>query len=123
MQLDILKSQPHMDWHGLVHALVMEDLLLILWALTTTVSQDLIVLHGFLWSTLMIHCGMDKVVMDLSVHAVIFQTCLGSAGNFLSQLLMTWRFASVVMELLRTLPLTLFNSTFNEHDNVVCEQE
>ena len=79
MQLDMLKSQTQVDWHGLVHALVMEDLLLILWALTTTVSQDLIVFHGFLWSTLMTRCGMDKVVMDLSVHAVILQTSLGSA--------------------------------------------
>ena len=43
-------------------ALVVENLLS--WALTTTVRQDLTVLHGcLLLSILMIHCGMDKIAM------------------------------------------------------------
>ena len=69
-----------------------------------------------MFSTLMIHCGMDKVVVDLNVHALILQTFHGSARCFLSQLLMTWRFAFVGMSIvtLRILPLTLFNSTFSE---------
>ena len=94
MQLGYLKSQPQMDCHSPVHALVMDYLLLILWALTTTVSQD--VFHGsLLGSTLMTDCGMDKIVVDWSVPAVILQTSHGSARSFLSQLLMTCRFASV----------------------------
>ena len=62
------------------------------------------------------HCGMDKIVVDLSVHAVIHQTSLGSARSFLSQLLTTWSSASVGMRTLATriLPLTLFNSTYSE---------
>ena len=50
-------------------------------------------------STLMTHCGMDKIVVDLRAHAVIPQTSRGSARSFLSQLLMTWRFASVGINL------------------------
>ena len=38
-----------------------------LWVLTTTVSQDLMLLHGGMLSILMTHCGMVKVVMDLNI--------------------------------------------------------
>ena len=64
----------------------------------------------------MTHCGMDKIAMDVSTHAVIPQTSHGSARSFLSQLLITWRFVSVGMSLapMRILPLTLFNSTYSE---------
>ena len=41
-----------------------------------------------LFSTLLIHCGMDNIVMDLSVHAVVLQTSRGSARSFLGQVLM-----------------------------------
>ena len=72
--------------------------------------------HGVIFSTLMTHCGMDKIAMDMRLHAVILQISLGSVGNFLSQLLTTWSFASVEthLYLMRILPLTLFNSTFSE---------
>ena len=72
--------------------------------------------------TLTTHCGMDKIAMDLSVHAVIPQASHGSARCFLSQLLTTWSFTSVGMRIstLRILPLTLFNSTFNKCDNACC---
>ena len=94
----------------------LEDLLQILWALTITVSQDLIVLGYPLRSTLMTCCGMDKVVTDLRAHAVISQTSRGSARSFLSQLLMNWRFASVGIQdsVMKISPLTLFNSTYND---------
>ena len=65
--------------HLPVHALVVEHHLLILWALTTTVSLELTLAHGIMFSTLMTHCGMGKVVMDLGIHAVIPQTSRGSA--------------------------------------------
>ena len=52
-----------------------------------------------LFSTLMTHCGMDKIAMDLSVHAVILQTSRGSARTFLSQLLMIWSSVSVGINL------------------------
>ena len=113
-QLDCMKmkhSQPP------VHAPVKENLLLLLWALTTTVSQDITVLHGsLLFSTLMTHCGMDKIATDLSVHAVILQTSHGSARSFLSRLLMIWSSACVVMSLalMKILQLTLLNSTYSE---------
>ena len=114
MQLDYMKILEHLP----AHALVMENLLLLSWALTTTVSQDLTVLHGNpLFSTLMIHCGMDKIAMNSRAHAVIPQTSHGFARSFLSQLLTTWRFVSVGMSLapiMRILPLTLFNSTYSE---------
>ena len=100
-----------------VHAVVVDNLLLTLWTLTTTVSQELVLVDGnMVFSTLVTHCGMDKVVMDLRGHAVILQTSRGSAKSFLSQLLMTWKFASVGMRFstMRILPLTLFNSTFSE---------
>ena len=113
MQLDTMETK---FTHPVVHALVVEHHPLPLWALTTTVSLQLTLVHGILLSTLMTHCGMDKVVVDLSVPAVILQTSRGSARSFLSQLLMTWRFASVGMKESygRILPLTLFNSTSNE---------
>ena len=69
--------------------MVVEHLLQVLWALTTTVRQQLVLVTGKLFSTLMTHCGMDKIAMDLSVHAVIHQTSHGSARCFLSQLLTT----------------------------------
>ena len=57
MQLDYMKMKQEMD-HLSARALVGEHLLLLSWALTTTVSQDLTVLHGgLLLSTLMTHCG------------------------------------------------------------------
>ena len=62
---------------------------LVLSALTTTVRQHFIFLHTVMSSTMNTHCGMDKIVKDLSVHAVIPQTSRGSARNFLSQLLTT----------------------------------
>ena len=94
MQLGYLKTT-HNIHQAPVHALVVEDLLLNLWALTTTVSQDLTLLHGnLLLFILIIHCGMEKIVVDLRAHAVILQTSRGSARNFLSQLLTTWSFAS-----------------------------
>ena len=88
----------------LVHALVMEILLLFLWVLTITVSQHLIAVqvtfHGsLLGSTLMTLYGMDKIVVDLSEHVVIHQTFCGSVRSFLSQLLTTWSFASVGINL------------------------
>ena len=84
MLLDYGKTK---QTHPPVHALVVDNLLLILWVLTTTVRQLLTVLHGTpLFSTLMTHCGMDKIVADLSAHDVIPQTSRGSARNFLSQL-------------------------------------
>ena len=84
----------------LVHALVMEILLLISWLPTTTVSQHLtavqVTFHGnLLGSTLITHYEMDKIVVDLSIHPVIHQTFCGSVRSFLSQLLTTWNFASV----------------------------
>ena len=59
---------------------------------------------------------MDKVVVDLNIHAVILQVSRGSARNFLSQLMTTWSFASVGIKfyLMKILPLTLFNSTSSE---------
>ena len=51
--------------------------------------------RSLLFSTIMAHCGMDKIAMDLSVHAVILQTSRGSARSFLSQLLMIWSSVSV----------------------------
>ena len=84
--------------HLPARALVVENLLLS-WALTTTVSQDLTVLHGcLLLSILMIHCGMDEIAMYLGVHAVIPQTSHGSARSFLSQLFggsCLWRSISI----------------------------
>ena len=97
MQLGYLKTT-HTIQQAPVHALVVEDLLLNLWALTTTVSQELALLHGnLLFFILKTHCGMDKIVVDLSEHVVIFQTFRGSARSFLSQLLTTWSFASVAI--------------------------
>ena len=56
--------------------MVVEHLLQVLWALTTTVRQQLVLVAGdLLFSTLMTHFRMDKVVVDLSVHAVYVQTC------------------------------------------------
>ena len=110
MQLDIMLTHP------LVHALAVEYLPLLLWALTTTVKQDITLFYGSLFSTLMTHCGMDKIAVDLSVHAVILQTFRGSARTFLSQLLMTWSFASVGMNLapMKMFPLILSNSTYSD---------
>ena len=68
-----------------VHAVV-EHLPLVLWALTTTVSQDTLILRVVL--PLMTHCGMDEIVVELSERAVTPQTFRGSARSFLSQLLM-----------------------------------
>ena len=108
----------------------MEYLLQVLWAPTTTVNQVLSMVHipihgSLLGSTLTTHCGMDKIVVDVSIPAVIPQISRGSAINFLSRLLMTWRFASVQIKLIwmRALPLTLFSSTFSESDNVMCHYE
>ena len=81
--LDMMETEPT---RPLVHALVVEHHPLPLWALTTTVSLELTLVHGLI---LMTHCGMDKIAMDLSVPAVIPQTSRGSARSFLSQLLMT----------------------------------
>ena len=51
---------------SIVHAMVVEHLLQVLWALTTTVRQQLVLVAGnLLFSTLMTHFGMDKVVVDL----------------------------------------------------------
>ena len=61
MQLDYMKMEQRELEHLPAHALVVKNLLLLSWALTTTVSQDLTVLHGVLFSTLMTHCGMDKI--------------------------------------------------------------
>ena len=104
-----------------VHAPVTDILLLILWDLTTTVSQHLtaaqVTFHGILlFSTLMTHCGMDKIVVELSVHAVIPQTSHGSTRSFLSQLQMTWSFVSVEINLqeMRMTPLILFNFSYSE---------
>ena len=85
-------------------------------AFVGSVSQDSTFIHGITFSTLMTHCGMDKIVIDLSVHAVIPQTSRGSARTFLSQLLTTWRFVSVQIKLnrMRMSPLILFNSTYSE---------
>ena len=98
-----------------VHAEVMYPLLA-LWALTITVSQELILLDGVLFSTLMIHCGMDRTV-DMKVHAVIPQTSHGFARSFLNQLMTLWSFVSVgiILAAMRILPLTLFNSTFSDN--------
>ena len=94
-QLDYLKTQQYIKATS-VHVLVVEHLLLLLLALTTTVSQHLVVLRGtLLFSTLMTHCGMDKIAMDLSVHAVILQISHGSARSFLGQLLTIWNSVSV----------------------------
>ena len=109
-----------------VHALVVENLLLVLWVLTTTVSQHLTVVqftfHGnLLGSTLMTHCGMDKIVVDLSEHVVIPQTSHVSVRSFLKQLLTTWSFESVGINLylMKILLLTLFNFTYSElYDNI-----
>ena len=123
MQLDYLKTQ---QTYPPVRALVVEHLLQVLWALTTTVSQHIVVLCGtLLFSTIMTHCGMDKIVMDLSVHAVILQTSRGSARSFLSQLLMTWNSVSVWMSLvtpMKIFPLTLLNSTYSEPCDIYCVQ-
>ena len=102
--------------HPTVVPAVVAHHLLLLWALTTTVSLDLTLIHGVTFSTLMTHCGMDKIVVDLSIHAVITQTFPGSARNFLSQLQMTWSSASVGIKLngMRISPSTLFNSTYSE---------
>ena len=84
---------------------------------TTTVSQHLKVLRRtLLFSTIMTHCGIDKIALDLNVHAVILQTSHGFARTFLSQLLMTWSFVSVGMSLapMKMFPLTLLNSTYSE---------
>ena len=59
MQLDYMKMKQELE-HLPARALVVENLFLLSWALTTTMSQDLTVLHGGLFSTLMTHCGMDK---------------------------------------------------------------
>ena len=63
--------------------------LLLLWALTTTVSLDSTLIHGITFSTLTTHCGMDKTAVNLSVPAVILQIFHGSARSFRSQLQMT----------------------------------
>ena len=55
--------------------------------------------HPLLFSTLLAHCGMEKIVADLNMHAVIPQTSHGSARSFLSQLLTTWSSASVGINL------------------------
>ena len=111
MQLEYTRMKQEME-HLPARALVVENLLLLSWDLTTTVSQDLTVLHGGLLSTLITHCGMDEIAMDLRAHAVIHQTSHGSARSFLNQLLTTWRFVPVGMSLapMRILPLILFNS-------------
>ena len=98
------------------HAPVMEILLRVLWALTTTVSQKLVLASGNPPSTLTTHCGMDMTAVDLSVPVVITQTSHGSARSFLSQLQMTWSFVSVEINLqqMRMTPLILFNSTYSE---------
>ena len=101
-----------------VHAVVM-CLLLALWALTITVSRELMLLDGVIFSTLMIHCGMDRTA-DMKVHAVIPQASHGFARSFLNQLMTPWSFASVGIFLaaMRILPLTLFNSTFSDNCNL-----
>ena len=93
---------------------VVERLLLVLWALTTTVSQDTPILRMVL--PLMTHCGMDKIAVELSVHAVTPQTSHGSVRSFLSQLLMTWSavFVGMSVVLMRISPLTLLNSMYSE---------
>ena len=120
-QLDYLNTHSVHFQMPPVHAPVMEILLLILWALTTTVSQHLtaaqVTIHGFLFfSTPTTHYGMDKTAVDLSVPVVITQTSHGSARSFLSQLQMTWSSASVEINLqqMRMTPLVLFNSTYSE---------
>ena len=72
-------------YQPIVHAMVVEYLLQVLWTLTTTVRQQLVLVAGsLLFSTLMTYFGMDKIVVELSVHAVILQTFRGSAKSFLS---------------------------------------
>ena len=95
------------------------DLLLALWALTITVSQELILLDGVIFFTLMIHCGMDRTA-DMKVHAVIPQASHGFARSFLNQLMTPWSFESVgiLHAAMRILPLTLFNSTFSDNSNL-----
>ena len=75
--------------HLPVHAVVVDNLLLTLWALTTTVKQHLTEVQSSLLFSQMTHCGMDKIAMILNVHAVILQISHGSARRFLSQLLTT----------------------------------
>ena len=76
MQLHFLETKLI---HPLVHVLLLEHHPLLFWALTSIVSLELTLVHGSMFSTLMIHCGMDKIAMVLSIHAVILQTFRGSA--------------------------------------------
>ena len=53
-------------YQPIVDAMVVEYPFQVLWALTTTVRQQLVLVTGnLLFSTLMTHFGMDKVVVDL----------------------------------------------------------
>ena len=115
MQLEHLITKLH---EPPVHVLV-EHLLLVMSALTITVSQDTPTLKVVL--LLMIHCGMDKIVVDLSEHAVTLQTYRGSARSFLNLPLTTWSSVSVGTSLavMRISPLTLLSSTYNELQDVV----
>ena len=120
-QLDYLKTLQYLIVDTTVRARV-QEFPLILWVLTTTVSQDLTLPDGIMFSTLMTHYGMEKTAVVLSIHAVIPQAYHGFARCFLNQLLMTWSFASVqtkvkmkvIINPMRILPLNLSNSTYSE---------
>ena len=72
-------------------------------------------LHGgLLFSTIMTHCGMDKIVMNLRVHAVILQIFHGPAKSFLNQLLRIWSEDQARWDE-DTPPLTWLNSTCSEY--------
>ena len=66
MQLEYMK--PLVDTMP-VHVLV-DHLLQVLWALTTTVSREIVLIIIYPLSTLMTHCGMDKIV-----HGGLERTC------------------------------------------------